>query len=101
MKTKEELNALKEEVKTLNKKPHELNKTELNKVSGGDGRGKSYTFRSGEIYHHTPYFYEVMYDHSGDENSYVYVWRYRRNDESNKEYFAVKAIELASYYQYQ
>lgn len=101
MKTKEELNALKEEVKTLNKKPHELNKTELNKVSGGDGRGKSYTFRSGEIYHHTPYFYEVMYDHSGDENSYVYVWRYRRNEESNKEYFAVKAIELASYFQYQ
>lgn len=101
MKTKEELNALKEEVKTLNKKPLELNKTELNKVSGGDGRGKSYTFRSGEIYHHTPYFYEVMYDYSGDENSYVYVWRYRRNDESNKEYFAVKAIELASYYQYQ
>lgn len=74
---------------------------ELNKISGGDGRGKSYTFRSGEIYHHTPYFYEVMYDHSGDENSYVYVWRYRRNEESNKEYFAVKAIELASYYQYQ
>lgn len=101
MKAKEELNALKEEVKTLNKEPHELNKTELNKVSGGDGRGKSYTFRSGEIYHHTPYFYEVMYDHSGDENSYVYVWRYRRNEESNKEYFAVKAIELASYFQYQ
>ena len=35
MKTKEELNAQKEEVETLNKKPHELTKEELAQVSGG------------------------------------------------------------------
>ena len=35
MKTKEELNALKEEVETLNKKLHELTEEELEKVSGG------------------------------------------------------------------
>ena len=37
MKTKEELNALKEEVETLNKKLHELTEEELKQVSGGDG----------------------------------------------------------------
>ena len=37
MKTKEELNALKEEVETLNKKLHELTDEELAQVSGGDG----------------------------------------------------------------
>ena len=37
MKTKEELNALKEEVKTLNKKLAELTEEELAQVSGGDG----------------------------------------------------------------
>ena len=36
MKTKEELNALKEEVETLNKKLHELTEEELAQVSGGD-----------------------------------------------------------------
>ena len=36
MKTKEELNALKEEVKTLNKKLNELNDEELAQVTGGD-----------------------------------------------------------------
>ena len=36
MKTKEELNALKEEVETLNKKLHELTDEELAQVSGGD-----------------------------------------------------------------
>ena len=36
MKTKEELNALKEEVETLNKKLHELTEEELAQVSGGE-----------------------------------------------------------------
>ena len=35
MKTKEELNALKEEVETLNKKLHELTDEELEQVAGG------------------------------------------------------------------
>ena len=35
MKTKEELNALKEEVETLNRKLHELTDEELAQVSGG------------------------------------------------------------------
>ena len=36
MKTQEELNALKEEVETLNRKLHELTEEELAQVSGGD-----------------------------------------------------------------
>ena len=35
MKTKEELNALKEEVETVNKKLHELTSEELEQVTGG------------------------------------------------------------------
>ena len=35
MKTKEELNALKEEVETVNRKLHELTEEELTQVSGG------------------------------------------------------------------
>ena len=35
MKTKEELNALKEEVETVNKKLHELTPEELEQVTGG------------------------------------------------------------------
>ena len=35
MKTKEELNALKEEVKALNRKLHELTDEELTEVTGG------------------------------------------------------------------
>ena len=35
MKSKEELNALKEEVEALNKKLHELTEEELKQVSGG------------------------------------------------------------------
>ena len=35
MKTKKELNALKEEVETLNKKRHELTEEDLAQVSGG------------------------------------------------------------------
>ena len=38
MKTKEELNALKEEVEALNKKLHELTEEELAQVSGGNRR---------------------------------------------------------------
>ena len=38
MKTKEELNALKNEVETLNKKLHELTEEELKQVSGGYSR---------------------------------------------------------------
>ena len=37
MKTKEELNALKSEVETLNKKLAELTKEELAQVTGGEG----------------------------------------------------------------
>ena len=37
MKTKEELNALKEEVETVSKKLHELTEEELAQVSGGVG----------------------------------------------------------------
>ena len=36
MKTKEELNALKEEVETLNKKLAELTEKELSQISGGE-----------------------------------------------------------------
>ena len=36
MKTKEELNALKEEIETLNKKLAELTEEELKQVAGGD-----------------------------------------------------------------
>ena len=42
MKTKEELNALKEEVETVNKELHELTEEELEQVSGG------YRERNGE-----------------------------------------------------
>ena len=42
MKTKEELNALKEEVETLNKKLAELTDEELAQVSGGFTIGISY-----------------------------------------------------------
>ena len=37
MKTKEELNALKEEVETVSRKLHELTDEELAQVSGGSG----------------------------------------------------------------
>ena len=36
MKTKDELNALKEEVETVSRKLHELTEEELAQVSGGD-----------------------------------------------------------------
>ena len=48
MKTKEELNALKEEVETLNKKLHELTEDELEQVTGGgdypEPKGEYITF---------------------------------------------------------
>ena len=40
MKTKEELNALKEEVETLNRKLHELTDEELEQVSGGGSNNR-------------------------------------------------------------
>ena len=45
MKTKEELNALKEEVETLNKKLCELTDEELEQVSGGFEPGSSAKIR--------------------------------------------------------
>ena len=45
MKTKEELNALKEEVETVNKKLHELTDEELEQVSGGCVRPTAVTDR--------------------------------------------------------
>ena len=39
MKTKEELNELKEEVETQNRKLHELTEEELEQVTGGVARG--------------------------------------------------------------
>ena len=43
MKTKEELNALKEEVEALNKKLHELTDEELEQVSGGEFEPHAHT----------------------------------------------------------
>ena len=49
MKTKEELNALKEEVETVSRKLHELTEEELAQVSGGSRirEGDSYGVFSG------------------------------------------------------
>ena len=47
MKTKEELNAIKEEVETLNKKLHELTEEELKQVVGGSLENHEYTALSG------------------------------------------------------
>ena len=44
MKTKEELNALKEEVETLNKKLHELTEEELAQVAGGRTEDEAYSW---------------------------------------------------------
>ena len=41
MKTQEELNALKEEVETVSRKPHELTEEELEQVVGGAGPDES------------------------------------------------------------
>ena len=43
MKTKEELNALKEEVETMNEKLHELTDEELAQVTGGADKKNYYT----------------------------------------------------------
>ena len=43
MKSKEELNALKEEVETLNKKLQELSEDELQQVSGGRTADEAYS----------------------------------------------------------
>ena len=48
MKTKEELNALKEEVETVSKKLHELTDEELEQVAGGGVLVKTYTDEDGQ-----------------------------------------------------
>ena len=48
MKTKEELNALKEEVETVNKKLNELSEDELSQVTGGGLMGSLFN-KVGEI----------------------------------------------------
>ena len=42
MKTKEELNAIKEEVETVSRKLHELTEEELKYIAGGDSEYKYY-----------------------------------------------------------
>lgn len=42
MKTKEEMNALKEEIQTLDRKLDELTEGELNEVVGGIAHGRKY-----------------------------------------------------------
>ena len=53
MKTKEELNALKEEVETVSKKLHELTDEELEQVAGGGVLVKTYTDEDGQECTHT------------------------------------------------
>ena len=48
MKTKEEMNALKEEVEILNKKLHELTEEELSQVSGGGALVRTYIDENGQ-----------------------------------------------------
>lgn len=44
MKTKEEMNALKEEIQTLDRKLDELTEGELNEVVGGIANGRKYWY---------------------------------------------------------
>ena len=53
MKTKEELNALKEEVETVNKKLAELTDEDLEQVTGGGVLVKTYTDEDGQECSHT------------------------------------------------
>ena len=53
MKSIEELNALREEVKTPNKKLAELTNEELEQVSGGGALVKTYTDENGQECSHT------------------------------------------------
>ena len=48
MKTKEELNTLKEEVETVSRKLHELTEEELAQVSGGGALVITYTDENGQ-----------------------------------------------------
>ena len=58
MKTKEELNALKEEVETVSKKLHELTEDELAQVSGGVGNnGEEHNPEDFEYYDDGGYYY--------------------------------------------
>ena len=50
MKTKEELNTLKEEVETVSKKLHELSEEELEKVNGGVARKRVVAAQYNELY---------------------------------------------------
>ena len=50
MKTKEELDTLKEKVETVNKKLHELSEEELEKVSGGVARKRAVAAQYNELY---------------------------------------------------
>ena len=49
MKTKEELNTLKEEVETVSKKLHELTDEELEQVSGGESQPSCYVLLGSTI----------------------------------------------------
>ena len=53
MKSKEELNALKEEVETVSRKLHELTDEELAQVNGGGVLVKTYTDEDGQECSHT------------------------------------------------
>ena len=53
MKTKEERNALKEEVETVSRKLHELMEEELAQVTGGGVLVKTYTDEDGQECSHT------------------------------------------------
>ena len=53
MKTKEELNALKEEAETASRKLHELSDEDLEQVTGGGALVKTYTDEYGQECSHT------------------------------------------------
>ena len=57
MKTPEELNALKEEVETLNKKLHELTEEELAQVTGGLDVPRDVPVRESPVYSDTISYY--------------------------------------------
>ena len=65
MKTKEELNALKNEVETLNKKLAELTEDELKMVNGGFGVSDWYTIYTNDpeqgIHVQEPGEYDIQY----------------------------------------
>ena len=62
MKTKEELNALKEEVETLNKKLHELTEDELKQITGG-----AYINEKNNVFGDN-YLYDYTYEYYNEDN---------------------------------